>query len=102
MVEISSTARKRLAVDVDARDIGGVKLGAALAAHADGFPDEAIEATVSNIRRRGDASSQAFRVEADLPGDTKLTIGMTVDVDIVINQRADALLVPTGAVAHGP
>ncbi len=101
MFEISSTARKRIAVGVDARDIGGVKLGTALAAHADGFPDGAIEATVSNIRRRGDASSQAFRVEADLPGDTKLTIGMTVDVDIVINQRADALLVPAGAVAHG-
>ncbi len=29
-------------------------------------------------------------------------IGMTVDVDIVISQRANALLVPTGAVAHGP
>ncbi len=102
MFEISSTARKRIAADVDERDIAGVRLGAALAAHADGFPDEAFEAKVTNIRGQGDASSRTFRVEADLPGDTKLMIGMTIDVDIVIGQRANALLVPTGAVAHGP
>src|SRR5271165_4708066 len=58
MFEISSTARKRIAADVDERDIAGVKLGAALAAHADGFPDEAFEARVTNIRRQGDASSR--------------------------------------------
>jgi RND family efflux transporter MFP subunit len=101
MFEISSTARKRIAADVDERDIAGVALGAALAAHADGFPDQAFEAKVTNIRRQGDASSRTFRVEADLPGDAKLMIGMTVDVDIVIDQRADALLVPAAAVAHG-
>ncbi len=45
MFEISSTARKRIAADVDERDIAGVKLGAALAAHADGFPDDASPAS---------------------------------------------------------
>src|SRR5271157_2226994 len=100
MFEISSTARERIAADVDERD--SVKLGASLAARADGFPDEAFQAKVTNIRRQGDASSRTFRVEADLPADTKLMIGMTVDVDIVIDQRSDALLVPAGAVAHGP
>jgi RND family efflux transporter MFP subunit len=102
MFEISSTARKRIAADVDERDIAGVKLAAALAAHADGFPEEAFEAKVTNIRSQGDAGSRTFRVEADLPANTKLMIGMTVDVDVVIDQRADALLVPAGAVAHGP
>jgi HlyD family secretion protein len=29
-------------------------------------------------------------------------IGMTVDVDIVVGQRSDALLVPASAVVHGP
>jgi multidrug efflux pump subunit AcrA (membrane-fusion protein) len=56
---------------------------------------------VTNIRRQGDASSRTFRVEADLPRDTKLMIGMTVDVDIVTRESADALLVPTSAVGHG-
>src|SRR5271166_4714973 len=47
MFEISSTARKRIAADVDERDIAGVRLGTALAAHADGFPDEAFVVDLS-------------------------------------------------------
>jgi HlyD family secretion protein len=102
MFEIVSTLRKRIAADVDERDIAGVELGARLAARADGFPDEVFTANVTNIRRQGDASSRTFRVEADLSPDTKLMIGMTVDVDVVIRQRPEALLLPAGAIAHGP
>ena len=101
LFEVASTARKRIAADVDERDIAGVRMGATLAAHADGFPDEVFQAKVTNIRRQGDASSRTFRVEADLPRDTKLMIGMTVDVDIVTRESTDALLVPTSAVGHG-
>ena len=102
LFEVASTARKRIVADVDERDIAGVRMGAKLAAHADGFPGEIFQAKVTNIRAQGDASSRTFRVEADLPPDTKLMIGMTVDVDIVTAERADALLVPANAVGHGP
>jgi RND family efflux transporter MFP subunit len=101
LFEIDSIARKRIAAEVDERDIAGVQLDAAIAAHADGFPDEIFKARVTNIRRQGDTGSWTFRVEADLPADTKLTIGMTVDVDVVVGQRQNALLVPARAVAHG-
>ena len=76
-------------------------MGAPIAAHADGFPDQVFEAKVTNIRRQGDASSRTFRVEGDLPGDSLLMIGMTVDVDIVTAERDNALLVPASAVGHG-
>ena len=102
LFEIASTARKRVAAEVDERDIAGVQIGAPIAAHADGFPDEVFEAKVTNIRRQGDAGARTFRVEADLPADTRLMIGMTVDVNVVVGQRDNALLVPAGAVAHGP
>jgi RND family efflux transporter MFP subunit len=102
LIEIASTARKRIAAEVDERDIAGVRLGAPIAAHADGFPDETFEARVTNIRREGDSGSRTFRVEADLPADAKLMIGMTVDVDVVVNEKPDALLLPAGAIAHGP
>ena len=102
LFEVDSTARKRIAADVDERDIAGVRMGAPLAAHADGFPDKVFEARVTNIGRQGDASSRTFRVEADLPMDTFLMIGMTVDVDIVTAERDNALLVPASAVGHGP
>ena len=97
----NSTARKRIAAEVDERDIAGVRIGAAIAAHADGFPDEVFKAKVTNIRRHGNSGSRTFRVEADLLPDTKLMIGMTADVDIVVAERENALLVPASAVAHG-
>lgn len=102
LFEIDSTARERIAADVDERDIAGVRIGASLAARADGFPNEVFQAKVTNIRRHGDASSRTFRVEADLSADTKLMIGMTVDVDIVTGERPNALLAPANAVGHGP
>jgi RND family efflux transporter MFP subunit len=102
LFEVTSTKRKRIAADVDERDIAAVRLGAVVTARADGFPDEAFKAKVTNIRGEGDASSRVFRVEAELPADTKLMIGMTVDVDIVISERLNALLVAASAVGHGP
>jgi RND family efflux transporter MFP subunit len=101
LFEVDSTARKRIAADVDERDIAEVRMGAPVAAHADGFPDRVFEGRVTNIGRQGDASSRTFRVEADLPGDTLLMIGMTLDVDIVTAERDNALLVPASAVGHG-
>jgi len=101
LFEVDSTARKRIAAEVDERDIAGVRMGAPIAAHADGFPDQVFEAKVTNIRRQGDASSRTFRVEADLLADTRLMIGMTVDVDIVTAERDNALLIPASAVGYG-
>ena len=102
LFEIASTDRKRIAADVDERDIPNVRPGSRLVARADGFPDRAFEARVTNIRQQGDTSTRTFRVEADLPADTPLAIGMSVDVDIVIAERANATLVPADAMLHGP
>jgi RND family efflux transporter MFP subunit len=102
LFSVASTARLRIAADVDERDIAQVRMGAAMAVRAEGFPDQAFPAAVTNIRQQGDASSRTFRVEANLPADTKLMIGMTVDADIVTAERRDALLVPAAAVLHGP
>ena len=102
LFEISSTDRKRIAADVDERDIPNVRLGGRLVARADGFPDRAFEAKITNVRQQGDTSTRTFRVEADLPADSPLAIGMTVDVDIVTAERANATLVPADAVLHGP
>ena len=104
LFEISSTARMRIAADVDERDIAGVRMGAALAAHADGFPDEVFEAKVTNIRRQGDASSRTFRVEAGP------AVGNEKADDRHDGRRRhrhrreaeDALPAPASAIGHGP
>ena len=35
-----------------------------------------------------------------MPRDTKLLIGMTLDVNVVVAERSDALLLPSSAVLH--
>ena len=99
---VASTARLRIAADVDERDIAAVRMGARVAIRADAYPNEAFTAVVTNIRHQGDTATRTFRVEADLPPPTWLFIGMTVDVNIVVAERPDALLLPPGALRHDP
>ncbi|MCC6718256.1 MAG: efflux RND transporter periplasmic adaptor subunit [Acetobacteraceae bacterium] len=102
LFEIASTVALKVAADVDERDIARVHMGAKVAIRAEAFPGKAIAATVTNIRGRGDTATRTFRVEADLPPDTGMLIGMTVDVNLVVAERDGALLVPPTAVRHAP
>jgi RND family efflux transporter MFP subunit len=102
LFEIASLARLRVAAAADERDIPRVRLGAKVAIRADAFPDEAFPATVTAISAQGETTTRTFRVEAALPGDTRLMIGMTVDVNVEVAERDNALLVPTAAVRHDP
>lgn len=99
---VASPARLRIAAEVDERDIPLVRMGAPVAIRADAFPREVFDAHVTNIRGQGDTSTRTYRVEAELPRDTRLMMGMTVDVNIVVAERPDALLVPSGAIRHAP
>lgn len=102
LFEIASPITLRVAADVDERDIARVHMGAKVAVRAEAFPGRAIAAAVTNIRGRGESATRTFRVEANLPPGTGLLIGMTVDVNIVVAERADALLVVPTAIRHDP
>lgn len=102
LFEIAAPAPLKIAADVDERDIARIRLGTKVAIRADAFPGSAIAATVTNIRGRGESATRTFRVEATLPADSRLLIGMTVDVNLVIAERENALLLPPSAVRHDP
>lgn len=102
LFELAAVAPLRVAADVDERDIARVRMGAKVAIRADAFPDHAFEARVTAIRAQGDAATRTFRVEAALPADTALMIGMTVDTNIVAAEHDQALLVPAAAIRHDP
>lgn len=102
LFEIASPAALKIAADVDERDIARVRMGARVAIRADAFPGRATSATITNIRGRGESATRTFRVEAALPPNTGLLIGMTVDVNIVVAERPHAQLIPPTALRHDP
>ncbi len=102
LFEIASPIALKIAADVDERDIARIHMGAKVAIRAEAFPGRAIATTVTNMRGRGETATRTFRVEANLPPDTGLLIGMTVDVNLVVAERQNALLVPPTAVRHAP
>ena len=102
LFEIASPIALKIAADVDERDIARIRIGAKVAIRAEAFPGRAIAASVTNMRGRGETATRTFRVEATLPPETGLLIGMTVDVNLVVAERQNALLVPPTAVRHAP
>jgi RND family efflux transporter MFP subunit len=90
-----------IVAEVDEEDIPVVAAGQKTLIKADAFPDRELTGTVGQITPKGDPVSKAYRVRIDLPADTLLLIGMTTEINIVAAEKADALLVPTTAVARG-
>ena len=65
------------------------------------FPGQVLPATVGQITPKGDSTRKAYRVRLNLPEDTPLLIGMTVEANIVLHQTDNAVLVPPAAVRDG-
>lgn len=92
----------RLDAEVDEEDAPKIVPGQKVLSTADAFPGEVMEGAVSRVTPKGDPVSKSYRVYADLPAGTKLMIGMTVESNIVVREKENALLVPREALAPGP
>lgn len=88
----------RVTAEVDEEDIAHIEVGQRALLRADAFPGQVMTADVAQITPKGDTSRKAYRVRLNLPDDTPLLIGMTVEANIVLRQTADAILVPPNAV----
>jgi RND family efflux transporter MFP subunit len=91
----------RVSVEVDEEDIPKVEPGQEVLINADAFPEQVLRGQVSEITPKGDPVARSFRVRIGLPGDTPLMIGMTADCNIITRRKAEATLVPTGALVDG-
>jgi len=88
----------RVTAEVDEEDIARVEIGQPVLLRADAFPGQVMTADVAQITPKGDTTRKAYRVRLNLPDDTPLLIGMTVEANIVLRRTADAILVPPNAV----
>jgi membrane fusion protein, multidrug efflux system len=87
--------------DVNEEDIPRVVVGQRAVLKADAFPDRVLEATVDSITPKGDPVAKTYRVRLALPDTTPLRIGMTVEVNVIVQVSSNALLIPTNALRGG-
>lgn len=91
----------RVTADVNEEDIAKVKRGQNVLLRHEGFEENELKATVFDVTPKGDPVSKTFRVHFDLPEDSPLLIGMSVEANIVVREKSDALLVPAEAIVDG-
>ncbi len=91
----------RIVADVNEEDIPRVNPGQKTLLRNDGFIDRVLEAHVADITPKGDPVTKTFRVYLGLPADTPLRIGMSVEANIVLREKPEALLIPADALRDG-
>lgn len=87
----------RIVADVNEEDIPRVKTSQNVLIRNEGFKDHPLAGTVGDMTPKGDPATKTFRVYLNLPPETPLKIGMSVEANIVTREKADALLIPAEA-----
>ncbi|MCI3134668.1 efflux RND transporter periplasmic adaptor subunit [Phenylobacterium aquaticum] len=91
----------RITADVDERDVGRLAVGREAVIRSDAFPGQVFPARILEITPQGDSTGRVFRARLSLDPATVLKPGMTVEANLVIARRPDAILVPTRALREG-
>ena len=91
----------RVNADVNEEDVARIAVGQKALLRHEGFASETLMARVAEVTPKGDPQTKTFRVYLALPDDSKLRIGMSVEANIVIAERQDAVLTPSEAVVDG-
>ena len=86
-------------LNVPEREIQNIRPDQYARVHIDALPDEQFDGAVARVAPEVDAGSGTFRVTVMLANDeTRLRPGMFARVDVRIDQRTDAILVPLEAI----
>ncbi|MFC2056957.1 efflux RND transporter periplasmic adaptor subunit [Chloroflexota bacterium] len=102
IIHLIDLGSMELEIDVDEIDIPEVKLGQRTIIEVDALPDLPLEGKASYISYLPKEESGVIvfevKIEFDVSKGIGLRGGMSASADIVINERSDALLVPSRAV----
>jgi RND family efflux transporter MFP subunit len=88
----------QVVADVNEEDIPRVKVGQKVLFRTDAFANRQLEGKVREITPMGDPVAKVYRIRIDLPGDTPLLIGMSVEANVITREKPNALLIPSDAV----
>ena len=102
IIHLIDLTTMELNVEVDEIDIPGVKLGQRVIIEVDALPDLPLEGEVTFISSLAKEEAGVVLYEVTIgfgvPEGSGLRVGMSVDADIVIDERSDILLVPDRAI----
>lgn len=98
---LACCAPLRVTAEVDEEDIPRVRIDQPVVLRADALPGRTFDGSVSEITPKGDPVARSYRVRIRVPAPEGLRVGMTVDANLVVSERRNALLVPTSAVRDG-
>jgi RND family efflux transporter MFP subunit len=88
----------QVVAEVNEEDIPRVAVGQSVLLRTDAFPEGRLAGTVREITPMGDAVAKTYRIRVALPDDTPLKPGMSVEANVVIREKPNALLIPADAV----
>jgi membrane fusion protein (multidrug efflux system) len=93
----------RVAVDVPQADVAGVKVGSPARVRVDAFSGQTFDGSVTRVDDLMQADTKTRRVLVDIRNpDRKLHAGMFATVDLVLDHKERALVLPREAVRGDP
>lgn len=103
LAEVSSTDRIKVVVQVSEKDIMKISAGQSARFYLDSYPKRAFSGKVENISRSLDSVTRTSGAEISAQNpDGILRPGMFARVEILVNRRDGAIVVPRSAVIFNP
>jgi RND family efflux transporter MFP subunit len=91
----------QIVAEINEEEITKIAVGQSAYVSNEAFGNKSLRADISQITPKGDPTTKTFRVFLQLPEDTPLRIGMSVEVNIVFREKPAAVVVPFDAVSAG-
>lgn len=88
----------QVVAEVNEEDIPRVSVGQTVLFRTDAFPDQQLKGKVRELTPMGDVVAKTYRIKIALPQDTPLKPGMTVEANVIVQEKPNVLLVPADAV----
>lgn len=95
---LACCAPLRVTAEIDEEDISRVRVGQAVVLRADALPGALFDGSVSEVTPKGDPVARSYRVRIALAAPGALQTGMTVDANLLVARRENAMLLPASAI----
>lgn len=103
IMTIADVSEKHFRGNVDEADIGKIHLGLPARVFVEAWPDQPFSATLTQIsplgREKEDIINFEIRARIDDP-QQKLSVGMSADAEIILEEHKDVLVIPEGAIRY--